>query len=70
LSFFVRQILGVLQFALVLVVAAIPVALPAVLTVTLAIGAWRLRKKDHCQQTGSYRGNAGVDVLCADKTEQ
>lgn len=34
-----------LQFALVLVVASIPVALPAVLSVTMAVGAVALAKK-------------------------
>jgi H+-transporting ATPase len=38
--------LAILQFALVLVVASIPVALPAVLTVTMAIGAISLAKKE------------------------
>jgi H+-transporting ATPase len=41
-----ESILDTLQFALVLIVAAIPVALPAVLTVTLAIGATSLAKKE------------------------
>ena len=61
--------LAILQFALVLVVASIPVALPAVLTVTMAIGAIALAKKEAIvSKLVSIEEMAGVDVLCADKT--
>jgi H+-transporting ATPase len=66
-----RQVspLEILQFALVLVVAAIPVALPAVLTVTMAIGAVALAKKEAIvSRLVSTEEMAGVDVLCSDKT--
>lgn len=50
--------LALLQYALVLVVAAIPVALPAVLTVTMAIGAIALgEKRSHRKQVAVHRGN-------------
>ena len=39
------QILDVLQFVLVLIVAAVPVAMPAVLSVTMALGANKLAEK-------------------------
>jgi H+-transporting ATPase len=62
-------VLEILQFALVLVVAAIPVALPAVLTVTMAIGAVALAKKEAIvSKLVSIEEMAGVDVLCSDKT--
>jgi H+-transporting ATPase len=62
-------ILEILQFALVLVVAAIPVALPAVLTVTMAIGAVALAKKEAIvSKLVAIEEMAGVDVLCSDKT--
>jgi H+-transporting ATPase len=62
-------ILEILQFALVLIVAAIPVALPAVLTVTMAIGAVALAKKEAIvSKLVSIEEMAGVDVLCSDKT--
>jgi H+-transporting ATPase len=61
--------LELLQFALVLVVAAIPVALPAVLTVTMAVGAIALAKKEAIvSKLVSIEEMAGVDVLCSDKT--
>ncbi|MGD6806022.1 MAG: HAD-IC family P-type ATPase, partial [Candidatus Bathyarchaeia archaeon] len=41
-----QDILELIQFALVLTVAAIPAALPAVLSVTMAIGAIALAKKE------------------------
>ncbi len=64
-----ESILDTLQFALVLIVAAIPVALPAVLTVTLAIGATSLAKKEAIvSRLVSIEELAGIDVLCADKT--
>jgi H+-transporting ATPase len=61
--------LELLQFALVLTVAAIPVALPAVLTVTMAIGAIALAKKEAIvSKLVAIEEMAGVDVLCSDKT--
>jgi H+-transporting ATPase len=61
--------LQILQFALVLVVASIPVAMPAVLTVTMAIGAIALAKKEAIvSKLVSIEEMAGVDVLCSDKT--
>jgi H+-transporting ATPase len=61
--------LELIQFALVLVVAAIPVALPAVLTVTMAIGAIALARKEAIvSKLVSIEEMAGVDVLCSDKT--
>jgi len=61
--------LVIMQFALVLVVASIPVALPAVLTVTMAVGAIVLAKKEAIvSKLVSIEEMAGVDVLCSDKT--
>jgi len=61
--------LELMQFALVLTVAAIPVALPAVLTVTMAIGAIALAKKEAIvSKLVAIEEMAGVDVLCSDKT--
>ena len=61
--------LAILQFALILVVASIPVALPAVLTVTMAVGAIVLAKKEAIvSKLVSIEEMAGVDVLCSDKT--
>jgi H+-transporting ATPase len=63
------DVLQLLQFALVLVVASIPVALPAVLTVTMAIGAIALTKKEAIvSKLVSIEEMAGVDILCSDKT--
>jgi H+-transporting ATPase len=61
--------LQLLQFALILVVASIPVALPAVLTVTMAIGAIALAKKEAIvSKLESIEEMASVDILCSDKT--
>jgi H+-transporting ATPase len=61
--------LETLQFALILTVAAIPVALPAVLSVTMAVGAVRLaRHKAIVSRLVSIEEMAGMDVLCTDKT--
>ena len=63
------QILRLLQFALILTVAAIPVAMPAVLSVTMAVGAVVLSKmKAIVTRLESIEEMAGVDVLCSDKT--
>ena len=64
-----ESILDTLQFALVLIVAAIPVALPAVLTVTMAVGATALAKKEAIvSKLVAIEEMAGMDVLCSDKT--
>jgi H+-transporting ATPase len=62
-------ILTTLQFALVLTVAAIPVAMPTVLSVTMAVGARLLaRKQAIVSRLVAIEELAGVDALCADKT--
>ncbi len=58
-----------LQFALILTVASIPVALPAVLSVTMAVGAEKLaRMKAIVSRLVSIEETAGMDILCSDKT--
>ena len=58
-----------LEFALVLTVAAIPVAMPAVLSVTMAVGARVLAAKQAIvSRLASVEELAGMDVLCSDKT--
>jgi H+-transporting ATPase len=62
-------ILTTLQFALVLTVASIPVAMPTVLSVTMAVGARLLAKKQAIvSKLVAIEELAGVDILCADKT--
>ncbi len=62
-------VLTTLQFALVLTVAAIPVAMPTVLSVTMAVGARLLAKqKAIVTRLVAIEELAGADVLCADKT--
>ena len=64
-----QDILVIVQFSLVLTVAAIPAALPAVLSVTMAIGAIALAKKEAIvSKLIAIEEMAGMDILCADKT--
>ncbi|RNI15696.1 plasma-membrane proton-efflux P-type ATPase [Methanohalophilus sp. RSK] len=64
-----ESLLDTLQFALVLTVAAIPAALPAVLSVSMAVGAMNLAKKEAIvSKLTSIEEMAGMDVLCSDKT--
>jgi H+-transporting ATPase len=59
----------ILLFALVLTVAAIPVAMPTVLSVTMAVGARLLAKKEAIvSRLVAIEELAGVDILCSDKT--
>ena len=52
-----------------LLVAAIPVAMPTVLSVTMAVGARLLAKKQVVvTRLSAIEELAGVDVLCSDKT--
>lgn len=63
------RMLTTLQFALVLTVAAVPVAMPAVLSVTMAVGARALAAKQAIvTHLAAMEELAGVDVLCSDKT--
>ena len=63
------KILTLVQFALILTVAAIPVAMPAVLSVTMAVGAVALSKmRAIVTRLESIEEMAGIDVLCSDKT--
>ncbi|HET6370076.1 MAG TPA: HAD-IC family P-type ATPase, partial [Nitrospiria bacterium] len=63
------NLLTTLQFALVLTVAAIPVAMPTVLSVTMAVGARLLARKEAIvSRLSSIEELAGMDVLCSDKT--
>jgi len=57
------------QFALILTVASIPVAMPAVLSVTMAVGALALSKMQAIvSRLQSIEEMAGIDILCSDKT--
>jgi len=62
-------ILTVLQFVLVLTIAAVPVAMPAVLSVTMALGAKTMAVKQAIvTKLTAVEEIAGIDVLCSDKT--
>ena len=59
----------IIRFAMVLMIASIPVALPAVLSVTLAIGALNLARREAIvRRLVAIEELAGVDILCSDKT--
>jgi H+-transporting ATPase len=61
--------LQLVQFILILVIASIPVAMPAVLSVTMALGALSLsRQKAIVTRLASIEEMAGIDILCSDKT--
>jgi H+-transporting ATPase len=61
--------LETLTFALVVAVAAIPVALPAVLSVTMAVGAAALARREAVvTHLPAVEELGGIDVLCSDKT--
>ncbi len=64
-----ESLLETLRFTLVLTVASIPVALPAVLSVTMAVGAVALARKEAIvSRLAAIEELAGMDVLCTDKT--
>ncbi len=64
-----ERLIDLVQFALVLTVASIPAALPAVLSVTMAVGALKLsRKKAIISKLVAVEEMAGMDILCSDKT--
>ncbi len=64
-----EPILDLLIFALILTISAIPVAMPAVLTVTMALGARVLATKEAIvTRLAAIEEMAGMDILCSDKT--
>jgi H+-transporting ATPase len=64
-----ESLIDTVLFALILTVAAIPVALPAVLSVTMAVGASTLAgMKAIVSRLVSIEEMAGMDLLCSDKT--
>lgn len=63
------RIFDVLPLVLVVLLSAIPVALPAMFTVTMALGAMELAKKGIIvTRLSATEDAATMDVLCADKT--
>jgi H+-transporting ATPase len=63
------EMVTTLQFALILMVAAIPVAMPTVLSVTMAVGARILAQKEAIvTKLATIEEMAGIDILCSDKT--
>lgn len=64
-----NPVLETLEFALVVTIASVPVALPAVLSVTMAVGARTLaRQQAVVSHLPAVEELGGVDVLCSDKT--
>lgn len=62
-------ILDILPLILVVLLSAIPVALPAMFTVTMALGAMELAKKGVIvTRLSAAEDAATMDVLCVDKT--
>src|SRR2546430_3049103 len=62
-------LLRLFEIVLILLVASVPVAMPAVLSVTMALGARLLAKrKAIVSRLEAIEELAGVDVLCSDKT--
>ncbi|MGF2944785.1 plasma-membrane proton-efflux P-type ATPase [Mycobacterium sp. Lab-001] len=64
-----NPVLETLEFALVVTIASIPVALPAVLSVTMAIGARQLARHEAVvSHLPAVEELGGIDLLCSDKT--
>ncbi|OIN78916.1 plasma-membrane proton-efflux P-type ATPase [Mycobacterium malmoense] len=64
-----NPVLETLEFALVVTIASIPVALPAVLSVTMAVGARQLAHQEAVvSHLPAVEELGGIDLLCSDKT--
>ncbi|MCP3968123.1 MAG: plasma-membrane proton-efflux P-type ATPase [Lentisphaerae bacterium] len=65
----IQELMRLAKFVLILAIASIPVAMPAVLSVTMALGALAMSKrKAIVARLQSIEEMAGVDILCSDKT--
>ena len=65
----IPELLRLAKIVLILAVASIPVAMPAVLSVTMALGALAMsKKKAIVSRLQAIEEMAGVDILCSDKT--
>lgn len=63
------DMLQTLRFALVMAIASIPVAMPTVLSVTMALGSRKLAKKNAIvSRLTAIEELAGMEILCSDKT--
>ncbi len=64
-----KDLPDIIIFTLVLIVAGIPIAMPAVLSATLAIGANKLAKmKAIVSKLTAIEELSSMDILCSDKT--
>jgi len=64
-----KDILFILSFVVIFLIGAIPVALPAVLTIVQAVGALELSRKGVLvTRLDSIEDAASIDVFCFDKT--
>ena len=64
-----HRLVDVLPVALVLLMSAVPVALPVMFTVSMAVGSMELgRRGVLITRTSAIEDAANMDVLCADKT--
>ena len=63
------SLLVMIPFVLVVLIASVPVALPAAFTVTMALGTERLVKKDILvSRLDSIEELSNMDIICFDKT--
>ena len=64
-----QTVLQIVDFCSLIVIASIPVAMPTVLSVTMALGAHRLSRLDVIvSKMSAVEELAGMDILCSDKT--
>lgn len=64
-----EDLIDFISFALVLLVAAIPAALPTVLSVTMVVGIKKLSKENAIvSHMTAVEEMSGMDILCSDKT--